>query len=94
MPIGQLSAWLSTVVTSSKRGIPVTRLIPTLGRVTVIVSIGQLQAYRELKHGLGLDHFEGRTWPGWHHHVTLVNAAHLFITIQRLSADPKARGAA
>ena len=28
--------------------------------------------YRELKHGLGLDHFEGRTWRGWHHHVTLV----------------------
>ncbi|GGQ33125.1 hypothetical protein GCM10010249_59630 [Streptomyces roseolilacinus] len=28
--------------------------------------------YRELKHGLGLDHFEGRTW---HHHVTLVTAA-------------------
>lgn len=27
--------------------------------------------YRELKHGLGLDHFEGRTWRGWHHHVTL-----------------------
>ncbi|MFF1278741.1 hypothetical protein ACFVZC_36115 [Streptomyces marokkonensis] len=26
--------------------------------------------YRELKHGLGLDHFEGRTWRGWHHHVT------------------------
>jgi SRSO17 transposase len=27
--------------------------------------------YRELKHGLGLDHFEGRSWNGWHHHVTL-----------------------
>lgn len=50
--------------------------------------------YRELKHGLGLDHFEGRTFPGWHHHVTLVTAAHLFITLQRLTADPKARGAA
>ncbi len=32
--------------------------------------------YRELKHGLGLDHFEGRSWAGWHHHVTLVTAAH------------------
>jgi SRSO17 transposase len=50
--------------------------------------------YRELKHGLGLDHFEGRTWRGWHHHVTLVTAAHLFITTQRLNADPKATGAA
>ncbi len=43
---------------------------------------------RELKHGLGLDHFEGRSWPGWHHHVTLVTAAHAFLTEQRLA--PKA----
>ncbi|SDP98968.1 DDE superfamily endonuclease [Lentzea jiangxiensis] len=27
--------------------------------------------YRELKDGLGLDHFEGRSWLGWHRHVTL-----------------------
>ncbi|WP_107118821.1 IS701 family transposase, partial [Streptomyces cellostaticus] len=40
--------------------------------------------YRELKHGLGLDHFEGRSWPGWHHHVTLVTAAHAFLTEERL----------
>jgi SRSO17 transposase len=44
--------------------------------------------YRELKHGLGLDHFEGRSWTGWHHHVTLVTAAHAFLTEQRLA--PKA----
>jgi len=50
--------------------------------------------YRELKHGLGLGHFEGRTWHGWHHHTTLVTAAHLFITGLRLTADPKAHGAA
>ena len=50
--------------------------------------------YRELKHGLGLDHFEGRTWPGWHHHTTLVSAAHLFTTTLRLTSDPKANGAA
>ncbi|SPF04396.1 FOG: Transposase [Streptomyces sp. MA5143a] len=44
--------------------------------------------YRELKHGLGLDHFEGRSWTGWHHHATLVTAAHAFLTEQRLT--PKA----
>nr|WP_264202524.1 transposase [Streptomyces hydrogenans] len=44
--------------------------------------------YRELKHGLGLDHFEGRTWRGRHHHVTLVTAAQAFLTLRRL--DPKA----
>ncbi|MFF4125461.1 transposase, IS4 family [Microbispora rosea] len=45
--------------------------------------------YRELKTGLGLDHFEGRSWIGWHRHVTLVTAAHLFCTELRLH-DPKA----
>ena len=44
--------------------------------------------YRELKDALGLDHFEGRSWRGWHHHVTLVSAAHAFVTLERL--DPKA----
>jgi len=44
--------------------------------------------YRELKTGLGLDHFEGRSWIGWHRHVTLVTAAQLFLTTLRTS--PKA----
>lgn len=48
--------------------------------------------YRELKHGLGLDHYEGRTWRGWHHHVTLVSAAQAFLTLRRL--DPKSRTSA
>jgi SRSO17 transposase len=39
--------------------------------------------YRELKDTLGLDHYEGRTWPGWHRHVTLVTAALLFLTEHR-----------
>jgi SRSO17 transposase len=41
--------------------------------------------YRELKTGLGLDHFEGRSWIGWHRHVTLATAAQLFLTHLRLS---------
>ncbi len=39
---------------------------------------------RELKGALGLDHFEGRSWAGWHHHVTLVSVAHGFLTLERL----------
>lgn len=77
--------WLSTLPAHT----PIAELV-RLGKIRWRIE----HDYRELKHGLGLDHFEGRTWPGWHHHVTLVSAAHLFITIQRLSADPKARGAA
>jgi SRSO17 transposase len=41
--------------------------------------------YRELKTALGLDHFEGRTFAGWHRHVTLVTAAQLFLTLLRTS---------
>jgi SRSO17 transposase len=44
--------------------------------------------YRELKTGLGLDHFEGRSYPGWHRHVTLAALAQAFITMIR--TDPKA----
>jgi SRSO17 transposase len=49
--------------------------------------------YRELKDALGLDHFEGRSWPGWQHHVTLVSIAHGFLTTERLRRPP-ARAAA
>lgn len=44
--------------------------------------------YRELKHGLGLDHFEGRSFAGWHRHVTLAALAQAFCTLLR--SDPKA----
>jgi SRSO17 transposase len=44
--------------------------------------------YRELKHGLGLDHFEGRSFTGWHRHVTLAALAQAFCTLLR--SDPKA----
>jgi SRSO17 transposase len=44
--------------------------------------------YRELKTGLGLDHFEGRSFLGWHRHVTLTALAQAFCTQLRL--DPKA----
>jgi len=43
--------------------------------------------YRELKTGLGIDHFEGRSYAGWHRHVTLAVLAQAFCTMLR--ADPK-----
>jgi SRSO17 transposase len=44
--------------------------------------------YRELKDGLGLDHFEGRSYAGWHRHITLTSLAQAFCT--QLRYDPKA----
>ena len=35
--------------------------------------------YRELKEELGLDHYEGRQWLGWHPHVCLVSIAYAFL---------------
>jgi SRSO17 transposase len=42
------------------------------------------QDYQQLKEELGLDHYEGRNWRGWHHHVTLVMSAHAFLTLEML----------
>jgi SRSO17 transposase len=52
------------------------------------------QDYRELKDALGLDHFEGRSYNGWHHHVTLVSVAHGFLTTERLRSRPPLRAVA
>lgn len=46
--------------------------------------------YQELKGQVGLDHFEGRTWRGFHHHVTLCSVAHAFLAMQRRLFPPEA----
>ena len=40
--------------------------------------------YRQLKGELGLDHYEGRSYQGFHHHTALVTCAHAFLTEERL----------
>lgn len=45
------------------------------------------QGYQQLKEELGLDHFEGRSWRGLHHHLTLCFLAFCFLT--RLRASKK-----
>jgi SRSO17 transposase len=40
--------------------------------------------YRQLKGELGLDHYEGRSYLGFHHHTALVTCAHAFLTLERL----------
>jgi len=44
--------------------------------------------YRQLKGELGLDHYEGRSHIGFHHHCALVSCAHAFLTLERMC--PKA----
>ena len=71
--------WLSTL----PEGTPVEELV-RLAKVRWRIE----HDYRELKTGLGLDHFEGRSYLGWHRHVTLAVLAQAFITKAR--TDPKA----
>jgi SRSO17 transposase len=47
--------------------------------------------YEELKQELGLGHYEGRGWRGFHHHATLCIAAYGFLVSERSLFFPSAR---
>lgn len=70
--------------------------LPADTPLTRLVALAKLRwrvehDYRELKQCLGLDHYEGRTYRGLHHHLTCVTVAHAFLTCWRLSrAGPDA----
>jgi SRSO17 transposase len=46
------------------------------------------RGYRQMKEVLGLDHFEGRSWRGLHHHACLVMLAFGFLALERLPIGP------
>ena len=50
--------------------------------------------YHDLKQELGLDHFEGRSWRGFHHHATLCIAAYGFLISERETIPPSGPGPA
>jgi SRSO17 transposase len=67
--------------------------LPADTPLVTLVSLAKLRwrvehDYRELKQCLGLDHYEGRTYRGLHHHLTSVTVAHAFLTCCRLHRDP------
>ena len=45
--------------------------------------------FQNAKTYLGMAQYETRSWVGWHHHMTLVGLAHLFITITQLTLRRK-----
>ena len=67
--------WLSNVAATTD--------LPALVRL-VKVRWWIEQSYQQLKDGLGLDHYEGRSWQGWHHHVTLTMVAFAFLVLEML----------
>jgi SRSO17 transposase len=48
--------------------------------------------YQDLKQELGLGHYEGRGWRGFHHHATLCIAAYAFLIAERARIPPSAAG--
>ena len=51
------------------------------------------RVYEDLKGELGLDHFEGRRFPGWHHHVSVALCCYAFVIAERVRHfSPSARG--
>jgi SRSO17 transposase len=49
------------------------------------------QGYQQMKEELGLDHFEGRSWHGFHRHAVLVMLAYGFLTLERLRLQQQQR---
>jgi SRSO17 transposase len=50
-------------------------------------------AIEECKSEVGMDHYEVRSWKGWHHHLTMSLLAHHFLVRQRCRLGKKSRGA-
>jgi SRSO17 transposase len=48
------------------------------------------RAYQDLKGQLGLDHFEGRRYPGWHHHLSVVLSCYAFVVAEQARLFPPA----
>ncbi len=53
------------------------------------------RVYEDLKGELGLDPYEGRRFPGWHHHLSVALCCYAFIVAERVRRfPPSARGTA
>ena len=48
--------------------------------------------FEEAKSYLGMAQYETRSYVGWHHHMSLVGLAHLFVTLTRRRLQKKWRG--
>jgi SRSO17 transposase len=67
--------------------------LPAGTRIAKIVNLAQMRwrverDYEELKGELGLDHYEGRGWLGFHHHGALCIAAYAFLIAERARLSP------
>jgi SRSO17 transposase len=68
--------------------------LPSTTSIRELVRLAKLRwrierDYQEMKGELGLDHFEGRTWSGFHHHAVLCSATHAFLALRRALFPPE-----
>jgi SRSO17 transposase len=68
--------------------------LPATASLRELVRVAKLRwrverDYQDLKGEVGLDHFEGRTWMGFHHHAALCAAAHAFLALRRALFPPE-----
>jgi hypothetical protein len=75
--------WLSTLPADT----PITRLV-YLAKLRWLIE----RDYLELKQEIGLGHYEGRGWGGFHHHGALCIAAYGFWVAERAAIPPSAAG--
>jgi SRSO17 transposase len=83
-PVGEAAPtkfWLSTVPERTAQE-DLVRLVKIRWRIE--------RDYQELKDELGLDHYEGRGWEGFHHHGVLCIAAYAFLAAERARLSPPA----
>ena len=69
--------------------------LPECTALRRLVDIGKMRwrierDYQDLKQEIGLGHYEGRGWPGFHHHGTLCIAAYGFLISERETIPPSA----
>jgi SRSO17 transposase len=50
------------------------------------------QGHQQMKEELGLDHFEGRSWRGFHHHAAMVLLAYGFLLLEQARPEPEPAG--
>jgi SRSO17 transposase len=83
----------------SQEAEPTKYWLSTLPQVTKLTDLVRMakhrwiieRDYEELKQELGLGHYEGRGWRGFHHHATLCIAAYGFLVAERSRFSPSAR---
>jgi SRSO17 transposase len=79
---GLNKSWLSTLPEKTSR-----KALVKIAKHRWIIE----RDYEELKQELGLGHYEGRGWRGFHHHATLCIAAYGFLVAERNRFSPSAQ---